>query len=253
MNSLHEQYRPRSFADVVGQPRAVRQIQAVMARGWGGRAWWITGASGTGKTTLAKLIAQAGADEYATEELDAQILTPARVRELEYEMRTLALGAKPGRAYLVNEAHGLRRDTIRLLLVLLERLPRHVVIIFTTTKEGQASLFDDDATGDASPLLSRCTEIVLAHDAKAQAAFAARAQEIATAEGIDGVPATVYQAAALKARGNMRALLQRIESGAFVDDAREALETELAALKVAVTPAAQARRKELQAAIAALS
>ena len=48
MNALHERFRPATFADVVGQDKALRQIQAVLSRGWGGRAWWITGASGVG-------------------------------------------------------------------------------------------------------------------------------------------------------------------------------------------------------------
>ena len=38
--------------------------------------------------------------------------------------------------------------------MLLERIPRHVGIVFTTTCEGQDALFED--YDDASPLLSRC-------------------------------------------------------------------------------------------------
>ena len=75
-------------------------------------------------------------------------------------MALYGLGDKPGRAFIVNEAHGLRKDTIRQLLVLLERLPNHVVMIFTTTNEGQESLFDDYS--DANPLLSRCARLDLA-------------------------------------------------------------------------------------------
>lgn len=253
MNALHEQYRPTSFADVVGQPKAVRHVQAVIARGWGGRGWWITGASGTGKSTLAQIIAKHGADDFNIEELDAGALTPAKLRDIELEMRCRAIGTLTGRAYLVNESHGLRKDTIRLLLVLLERLPPHVVWIFTTTRDGQDRLFETDDCGDAAPLLSRCTEIVLENDDAAQVAFARRARQIAVTEGIDGVPESVYVLAARKARGNMRSLLQRIESGAFRDDARQALERDLSFIRSTKGPDAERRRNELTAAIAALA
>ncbi len=62
MAARFEQYRPERLAEVVGQQAAVRQVQTVLARGWGGRAWWITGPSGSGKTTLARAIAALGAD-----------------------------------------------------------------------------------------------------------------------------------------------------------------------------------------------
>ena len=65
----------------------------------------------------------------------------------------LAMG-ELGRAYIVNEAHGLRKDVIRQLLVVLERIPPHSLWIFTTTIEGQEAIFED--YDDASPLLSRC-------------------------------------------------------------------------------------------------
>ena len=152
---LHEQYRPRSWSDVVGQDKAVAKIKAVARRGLAGRAFWISGQSGTGKTTIARLIAAEVASDVCTQELDATDLTPARLREIEKSMSQYGGWGKTGRAYIVNEAHGLRKDTIRQLLVLLERLPRHVVVIFTTTNDGQESLFDDHE--DAHPLLSRCT------------------------------------------------------------------------------------------------
>lgn len=252
MNALHEKYRPATFAEMVGQRQAVAQVQAVLCRGWGGRAWWITGASGTGKTTLARIIATEGADPFNVEEIDAGALTPAALHELEQGMRFRGFGSKPGKAFIVNEAHGLRKDTIRLLLVVLERLPAHVAVIFTTTKAGQESLFENDVTGDASPLLSRCTEITLDSGDETQRAFAARAREIAGKEGIDGLPEAVYRSAATKARGNMRALLQRIESGAFRADACQGLERELAMLKATKGENAERRRAELTATLAAL-
>src|SRR5262249_61149024 len=94
-----------------------------------------------------------------TEEVDAQSLTVAGCKDLEHRLQARGLGGK-GRAVIVNEAHCLRRDVIRFLLVALERIPAHAVWIFTTTVEGQESLFED--YDDASPLLSRCLPLPLA-------------------------------------------------------------------------------------------
>src|SRR3954447_17285380 len=59
---LTEQYQPRTWADVVGQDKIVQRVQALAKRGLAGRAYWISGQSGTGKTTIARLIAQEVAD-----------------------------------------------------------------------------------------------------------------------------------------------------------------------------------------------
>jgi hypothetical protein len=197
-----------------------------------------------------------GADELGIEEIDAQTLTPARLRAIEDECRYRMLGSKPGRAYIVNEAHGLRKDTIRQLLVALERLPDYVVWIFTTTKSGEASLFECDDAGDAAPLLSRCIEVTLAADTRA---FAERAKWVAMQEGVDGLPLSVYESAVAAGSGNLRRVLQRIESGVFKADARaqmaeqlKELERDYAMIAATKGDAAAKRRAAMDAAKAAL-
>jgi DNA polymerase III gamma/tau subunit len=212
---LFEKYRPKRWDEVVGQDKAIADIMRLKERGGlGGRAYWIGGQSGTGKTTIALLLASEIADPIFIEELDATVLTPARLQEIEREMQMYGWGqsGKNGRAYIINEAHGLRRDAVHQLLVLLERLPSHVVVIFTTTTEGN-QLFEDNE--DSSPLLSRCVEIYLARRDLAKP-FAERAKQIAQAEGLDGQPVERYHKLVQSCKNNLRKVLQEIEKGTML-------------------------------------
>lgn len=49
---LYEKYRPQKLTELVGQDKAVKEVECVLAQGWGGRPWWISGPTGTGKTTF---------------------------------------------------------------------------------------------------------------------------------------------------------------------------------------------------------
>ena len=210
---LFEQYRPRAWDEVAGQDKAIKQIQVVARRGLGGRAFWLSGKSGTGKTTIARLIAAEIADEIFVQELDASKLTMAALTEIENEMMYTAWG-KGGRAILINEAHGLRKDAIRQLLVFLERIPSHVVVIFTTTLQGQMDLFESSI--DANPLLSRCIEIQLAQRDLAHP-FAERAQTIAQQTNLDGKGLNDYVKLMQRCGNNLRKALEEIEKGAMLD------------------------------------
>jgi len=214
---LVERYRPTTWAEVVGQEKTVKAVRQLAQRGaLAGRAFFLSGQSGTGKTTIARLIAGEVAGPWDVEEMDAGALTETGLRDLERNLSLRGMDAdKGGRAVILNEAHGLRKGVIRALLVALERIPPHVVWVFTSTVEGTESLFED--YDDASPLLSRCLRLDLSRRDLAKA-FATRAKEIAEKEGLDGRPLDQYVRLVQKHRQNLRAVLQEIESGAMVND-----------------------------------
>lgn len=212
MDQLYEKYRPRAFKGVVGQTRALKQVRAVLRRGWGGRAFWIAGDSGLGKTTLAKIIASQGADEFFVEEFDspAALMLADTAKRIEESMHLYATG-KGGRAFIINEAHGLRKPEIRWLLGVLERIPDHVVFIFTAGRKSGELFCDNQA--DALPLLSRCTQIELANHRLLGRSFAILCKKIAKKEKLDGRPLTDYVALARQCQNNCRMMLQKVESG----------------------------------------
>ena len=212
--NLSEQYRPRTLADLIGQPRAVKIVERIAERGVGGRAFYVSGMSGVGKTSLARIIAGMIADPFYVAEYDsADDFTAAQVDRMRDTMHLYSIG-KGGRAWIINEAHGLRRAVVRQLLGILERLPSHCVVIFTTTRDGEDALFEDHI--DAHPLLSRCVQIPLTNQGLAQA-FAKRARQIADAEGLNGKPESAYLRLVQRCRNNMRAVLQAVEAGEMVE------------------------------------
>lgn len=209
---LYEKYRPKSIDDVVGQPKACEQARRIIARGAGGQAIWISGPSGSGKTTIARIIADSIASPFYVEECVADQLTSDRLAEWQRCMRMYG-GGKGGRAFIVNEAHGLRAPIQRCLLQLLEEdLPRHVAFIFTTTWDGQEAMFDGI---DGGPLLSRCSRISLTNQGLSQA-FAERVLGIARAENLDGQPLAEYVKLARKHGNNCRAMLVDVEDGCML-------------------------------------
>ena len=211
---LYEAYRPRKWDDLVGQDKVRQRIEALRRRGLNGRAYWISGASGTGKTTVARLLAAEIADpEFVIEFDSADQLRQGDVDDIAHYMALSATG-KGGRVWIINEAHGLRKPVIRQLLGILERLPGHVAVIFTTTRDGQDSLFEDEI--DAHPLLSRCIVFALTNQGLSRP-FAERAKWIAQREGLDGQPIEKYVKLVQRCRNNMRAVLQAVDSGEMLE------------------------------------
>src|SRR5205823_8481881 len=103
VSPLAERYRPRTWGEVVGQEKVVGRLATLAKRGTlAGRAFWLSGKSGTGKTTIARLIAAEVAGEWDTEEIDATALTVAQLRDVERVLSLRGMSGKGGRAVIVN-------------------------------------------------------------------------------------------------------------------------------------------------------
>ncbi len=211
---LHEQYRPSTWSEVVGQDKTLAKIDRLRKRGLAGRAYWLSGQSGTGKTTIARLIASEVADAWAIDEIDGSKCTSAKVDEIEETLHHRPLGGGCW-VWIINEAHLLAPRVIGRLLVTIENLPAYAALIFTTTCEAQEQLFD--ARLDASAFLSRCAVLGLARRDLAKP-FAQRAKEIAHREGLDGASIEKYVRLCKEHRNNLRSVLQVVESGGMLSE-----------------------------------
>jgi replication-associated recombination protein RarA len=177
---IDEKYRPQTFDDVIGQDKIVSLLKVIAEKDdFGGRAFWITGNSGTGKSSIATLIAACLASNFTTFETTGRELTVSDLKRYSDYWRSKAITGD-GWALIVNESHGLSRPVIEVLLNLLEKLPYHVVIIFTTTNDGH-DLFEEQL--DSGPFASRCISLRLTGRNLCER-FANKAKEVAELAGL---------------------------------------------------------------------
>ena len=218
---LSEQYRPKSWAELLGQPKALTQLENLRKRGLGGRAILISGKSGVGKTSAALLLAaELGGCEWNIEQIDGKGMLPSDVDRIARSLQTRGMGAKNGRVVIVDECQDLTPGCIKKMLVCLDggAIPSHATWVFTTTclpTGKQRSLFSEIGE-DCKAWYGRLASIEFTSQGLTPL-FAARCQEIARMEGLDGKPIENYVRLVNECKGSMREALQRIELGEMLE------------------------------------
>jgi energy-coupling factor transporter ATP-binding protein EcfA2 len=212
---LAEAYRPKTLDNVIGQPKVIATIKDIIEReGLLGQAFWITGLSGTGKTSTARILADMVQPYYGRNEIDAMDLSLDQIREWEALSEKRVIGCQ-GWAFIVNEAARIRGPVLRRLLTTLEKpsMVQNSFWVFTTTPKGKESLFDGEE--EAVPFGSRVQFFDFNGGELTTLAFAQHAQKIAKAENLDGRPLVDYVALIRKHNFNMREVLGVIGRGDF--------------------------------------
>ncbi len=225
--SLYRTWRPRTFADLVGQEAVVRTLTSALQSGKLAHAYLFSGPRGSGKTSAAKILARCidcvngptPTPDNACENclaiiagtaLDVQEIDAASNRGID-EIRALRDAVKfaPStmrmKVYIIDEAHMLTKEGANAFLKTLEEPPPHVVFILATTEPEKLP----------ATILSRCQRYAFARIAIP--VMIDRMRTIAAAEKME-VDDDALAAIAYRADGGLRDALTMLEQAwAFAD------------------------------------
>lgn len=154
--ALYRKWRPKTFADLVGQEHVSKTLSQAIVSGRIGHAYLFAGPRGTGKTSTAKILAKALncahgptpepcgtcdncrkiTDGSSMDVFEIDAASNRGIDEIRGLRETVKFAPAEGRykVYIIDEVHMLTAEAFNALLKTLEEPPAHVVFILATTE-----------------------------------------------------------------------------------------------------------------------
>jgi DNA polymerase-3 subunit gamma/tau len=154
--ALYRKYRPQTFADVVGQEAVVRTLSNAISAGKVRQAYLFAGPRGTGKTSLARILAKsvncahgptptpdntchacvAISNGSSLDVIEMDAASQRGIDDIREIRDRVILQPVEGRSkvYILDEAHQLTDAAWNALLKLIEEPPPHLLFVFCTTE-----------------------------------------------------------------------------------------------------------------------
>ena len=228
MTALYRKYRPQNFDEVVGQEAVTRTLRNAIEAGSVRQAYLFAGPRGTGKTSLARILAKAlncaqgptarpdGTCEACVTiadgtSFDVVEMDAASQRGID-DVRAIRDGAmlQPAgryKVYILDEAHQLTDAAWNALLKIVEEPPPHLVFVFCTTSLDKV----------LPTVRSRCQTFLFQRPRLSELVVLLR--RVADGEGFD-VPDAALSLVARSAKGSFRDAVSTLDQLAAATAAR---------------------------------